>query len=45
MLYSYHYGLQQNNFGLMSAFAVVLFILLFAVTMLNLRLARAGQGV
>jgi arabinogalactan oligomer/maltooligosaccharide transport system permease protein len=42
MLYSYHYGLQNNNFGLMSAFAVVLFILLFAVTMLNLRLARVN---
>ena len=30
MLYAYHYGLQQNNYGLMSAFAVVVFILLFA---------------
>ena len=46
MLYSYHYGLQQNNYGLMSAFAVVLFILLFSVTMLNLRLSRANaKGV
>jgi arabinogalactan oligomer/maltooligosaccharide transport system permease protein len=43
MLYSYHYGLQQNNYGLMSAFAVVLFILLFAVTMLNLRLTRTNM--
>ncbi len=45
MLYSYHYGIQQNNFGLMSAFAVVLFILLFAITMLNLRLTSANKGV
>ncbi len=43
MLYSYHYGLQQNNYGLMSAFAVVLFILLFSVTMLNLRLSRTNM--
>ncbi len=40
MLYAYHYGLQQNNYGLMSAFAVVVFLLLFAATMINLRLTR-----
>jgi arabinogalactan oligomer/maltooligosaccharide transport system permease protein len=45
MLYSYHYGLQQHNYGLMSAFAVVLFLLLFTVTMINLRLTRINQGV
>jgi len=45
MLYSYHYGLQNHNFGLMSAFAVILFILLFTATMINLRLTRANQGV
>jgi len=42
MLYSYHYGLQNNNYGLMSAFAVFLFILLFALTLLNLRLTRTN---
>jgi len=42
MLFSYHQGLQLNNYGLMSAFAVFLFILLFAVTMLNLRLTKTN---
>jgi len=46
MVYSYHYGLQLNNFGLMSAFAVFLFILLFIVTMINVRLTRLNtRGV
>jgi len=45
MVYAYHYGLQQNNFGLISAFAVVVFILLFAATMFNLRLSRVTRGV
>jgi len=45
MLYSYHYGIQQNNFGLMSAFAVCLFLRLFTLTMVNLRLTRANRGV
>lgn len=45
MLYGYHYGVQQNNYGLMSAFAVVVFILLFGLTMLNVRLTRITRGV
>jgi arabinogalactan oligomer/maltooligosaccharide transport system permease protein len=44
MLYSYHYGIQQNNYGLISAFAVVLFLLLFTVTMINLRLSGVNRG-
>lgn len=40
MVYAYHYGLQQNNYGLMSAFAVVVFLLLFVATMFNMRLSR-----
>ena len=45
MLYAYHYGVQQNNYGLMSAFAVVVFVLLFAVTMINVRMSRLTKGV
>ncbi len=45
MVYAYHYGLQQNNYGLISAFAVVVFVLLFAATMFNLRLTRVTKGV
>lgn len=45
MVYSYHYGLQQNNYGLMSAFAVVVFLLLFGLTLLNLRTNRPAKGV
>jgi ABC-type sugar transport system permease subunit len=36
---------QQNNNGLMSAFAVVVFVLLFAVTMINVRMSRLTKGV
>ncbi len=44
MVYAYHYGVQQNNYGLMSAFAVVVFVLLFAVTMINVRMSRLTKG-
>jgi arabinogalactan oligomer/maltooligosaccharide transport system permease protein len=45
MVYAYHDGVQQNNYGLMSAFAMVVFFLLFAATMFNLRLSRLTKGV
>ena len=44
MVYAYRYGVQQNNYGLMSAFAVVVFLLLFAATMINLRATRLTKG-
>ena len=40
MVYAYNYGLRQNNYGLMSAFAFVVFALLFAATLINTRLTR-----
>jgi arabinogalactan oligomer / maltooligosaccharide transport system permease protein len=44
MLYAYHYGIQQNNYGLISAFAVVVFVLLFIVTIANLRTTKITKG-
>ena len=44
MLYSYHWGIQQKNFGLISAFAVVVFIILFLATIANLRATRITKG-
>ena len=44
MVYAYHYGIQQNNYGLISAFAVVVFILLLIATMLNVRMSRLTRG-
>jgi arabinogalactan oligomer/maltooligosaccharide transport system permease protein len=44
MLYAYKQGIQQNNYGLMSAFAVVVFILLFLATIANLRVTKITKG-
>ncbi len=44
MLYAYKQGIQQNNYGLMSAFAVVVFILLFLATIANLRATKLTKG-
>jgi arabinogalactan oligomer/maltooligosaccharide transport system permease protein len=45
MIYGYTRGLQQNLYGLMSAFAVIVFIVLFIATIANLRVTKLTQGV
>ncbi len=45
MVYAYRQAFQLFNYGYISAFAVVLFIILFAATMFNLRFARITRGV
>ncbi len=40
MVYSYNQAFQKFNYGYISAFAVILFILLFAVTIWNVRQTR-----
>ncbi|HUS14262.1 MAG TPA: sugar ABC transporter permease, partial [Chloroflexia bacterium] len=40
MVYAGHNGVQQHTYGLMSAFAVVVFDLLFVPTMINTRIRR-----
>jgi arabinogalactan oligomer/maltooligosaccharide transport system permease protein len=44
MIYGYRYGIQQNLYGLMSAFAVIVFIVLFAATIVNLRTTKLTKG-
>ena len=44
MLYGYRMGITQNNYGLISAFAMIVFVLLFLLTMVNLRATRITKG-
>jgi arabinogalactan oligomer/maltooligosaccharide transport system permease protein len=44
MIYGYNQGIVQNNYGLMSAFAVVVFVLLFIATVANLRTTKITKG-
>jgi arabinogalactan oligomer/maltooligosaccharide transport system permease protein len=44
MLYGYRMGITQNNYGLISAFAMIVFVFLFLLTMVNLRATRITKG-
>ncbi|MDQ2810178.1 MAG: sugar ABC transporter permease [Chloroflexota bacterium] len=44
MLYGYRQGILQNNYGLTSAFAMIVFILLFGLTIANLRATKITKG-
>jgi arabinogalactan oligomer / maltooligosaccharide transport system permease protein len=44
MLYAYRMGITQFNYGLVSAFAVIVFILLFGLTLVNLRATNITKG-
>lgn len=45
MVYAYRQAFQLFNFGYISAFAVLVFILLFAATLVNLRFTRITQDI
>ena len=45
MIYAYRQIFQLQNFGIATAFAVIIFIMLFAVTLWSLRLTRITKGV
>lgn len=44
MVYAYKQVFQTNAYGLMGAFAVIIFIFLFAVTLYSLRITRITKG-
>ncbi len=44
MVYAFNQAFQQKNYGYIAAFAVVLFILLFAATMASMRFTRITAG-
>ncbi len=44
MVYAYKQVFQTNAYGLMGAFAVIIFILLFATTLYSLRISRITKG-
>ncbi len=44
MIYGYRQGILQNNYGLTSAFAMIVFILLFGLTIANLRATKITKG-
>ncbi|MCE5257785.1 MAG: sugar ABC transporter permease [Chloroflexi bacterium] len=44
MVYAYKQVLQSSNYGLMGAFAVIIFIMLFIATILSLRITRITKG-
>ena len=45
MIYAYRQIFQLQNYGIATAFAVIIFIMLFAVTLWSLRLTRITKGV
>jgi len=45
MVYAYRQAFQLFNYGYISAFAVLLFVILFAVTLFNLRFTRIIRGI
>lgn len=45
MVYAYRQAFQLFNFGYISAFAVLVFVLLFGATLVNLRFARITQDI
>jgi arabinogalactan oligomer/maltooligosaccharide transport system permease protein len=45
MIYAYRQIFQLQNFGIATAFAVIIFIFLFAITLWSLRLTRITKGV
>jgi arabinogalactan oligomer/maltooligosaccharide transport system permease protein len=45
MLYAYRQIFQLQNYGIATAFAVIIFIMLFAVTLWSLRITRITRGV
>jgi len=44
MVYAYRQAFQEQNFGRIGAFAVIIFIILFTATMLSMRYARITRG-
>jgi arabinogalactan oligomer/maltooligosaccharide transport system permease protein len=45
MIYAYRQIFQLQNYGNATAFAVIIFIMLFAVTLWSLRVTRITKGV
>ena len=45
MIYAYRQIFQLQNYGIATAFAVIIFIMLFAVTLWSLRITRITKGV